>query len=391
MRSGATYDANLTAAVFDIRNKDNVYRLSGNVGFSQLYYPGEKATVGQNINLEVGDIDGRWNWDIEYEEIGARYDNSDLGFFRRRNVREVSAFVGYFRNDEVGPFNRIGMGSNVGYERYIEPNEFSEFWFNMFAFGRTKSNWNFNPFVYVEPMPTRDRFEPRMAGRFFERPATLETGLYIGSDQRKKLQFNLSVNKQFFYNEELGRNSYNVYFGPSYRVSNNFTLGWDFNGQKSINDAGFATFTEVDGENVPVFGQRDRDVVENSLVLRYTLTLNLSFNLNARHYWSRVDYARYFDLELDGNLSENTNYFDEIDRDETFNALTADLVCRWRFAPGSDLLLVWKDALFTGVDVAERGYFGTWKDGLMNNPRTETLSLKVNYFLDWDTVRRGRI
>ncbi len=388
LRSGATYDANLTAAVFDIRNKKNTYGLSGNVGFSQLYYPDEKPSVGQNINLEFGDIDGRWNWDIEYEEIGTNYDNSDLGFFRRRNIREISAFVGYFRNDEVGPFNRMGIGSNIGYERYIEPNDFSEFWFNMFAFGRTKSNWNFNPYVYVEPMPTRDRFEPRVEDRFFERPGVFNTGMYVGSDERKKLQFDLSMNTSVFLKEDLGRESYDIYFSPSYRVSNNFTLGWQFNSQINNNDAGFATFTEVDGVDVPVFGQRDRDVIENSLVLLYTVTPNLSFNLNARHYWSRVDYSRYFDLELDGSLRENTNYLNEVDRDETFNALTADLVCRWRFAPGSDLLLVWKDALFTGVDSAERGYFGTWKDGLMRNPRTETLSLKVNYFLDWDTVRK---
>jgi len=215
--------------------------------------------------------------------------------------------------------------------------------------------------------------------------------MYVGSDQRKKFQVEMSVNREFFYNEELGREAYSVYFGPRYRVSNNFTLAWRFNSRVNKNDAGFATFTEVDGVDVPVFGQRDRDVIENSLVVLYTVTPNLSFNLNARHYWSRVDYSRYFDLEVDGSLLENTNYLNQVNRDETFNALTADLVCRWRFAPGSDLLLVWKDALFTGVDHAERGYLGTWQDGLMGNARTETLSLKVNYFLDWDTVRRGRL
>ncbi|MFK8056515.1 MAG: DUF5916 domain-containing protein [Saprospiraceae bacterium] len=391
LRNGATYDANLTATVFDIRNKENSYGLSGTVGVSQLYYPGEKAELGQNIDVEFGDIDGNWTWDISYEEIGSNYDPSDLGFFRRRNVREVTGYVGYSQNEEWGPLNRFGFGSNVGYERYIEPNEFSEFWFNVYSYGRTKSNWNFNPFIYVEPMPTRDRFEPRIDGMFFERPASLETGLYIGSDQRKKFQFGVNLRKEFFFNEDLGRNAYNLYFSPSYRVSNNFTLGWQLSSRVNQNNAGFATFTEVDGEDVPVFGQRDRDVIENSLSLRYTVTPNLSFNLDARHYWSKVDYTRYFDLESDGSLTENADYLIDIDRDETFNALTADLVCRWRFAPGSDLLLVWKDALFTGVDAAERGYFGTWKDGLMSNPRTETLSLKVNYFLDWDTVRRGRI
>ena len=386
LRSGSTYDANLTGLVFDVRNAANTYGIEGDVAVSQRYFPDADAELGRNINVGLGDIDGAWTWRLGYEEIGPDYNPSDLGFFRRRNVRELVASLNYFRARELGPFNRVGGGLNAGYERYVRPDDYSELWFNAYVFARTKANWNVNPFVYVEPGPTRDRFEPRVEGRYFERPASAEFGVSVRSDERRKLYFNGVVVPEVFWNEDLGRRGLFAAFRPSYRVSPNFTIGLGIESNRNLNEGGFATF--VDG--APVFGRRDREVLENSLRVVYTVTPTLGFDLRARHYWSRVKYDGYYDLLEDGGLRQNPQYASRVDRDETFSALTADLVCRWRFAPGSDLLFVWKDALFAGVAHAEDDYFGTWRNGLMREPRTETLSLKVNYFLDYNELRRRR-
>ena len=386
LRSGSTYDANLTGLVFDIRNKQNTYGFSGDVSLSQRYFE-DNTDLGHSIDLNFGDIDGNWSWNIGYEEIGANYNPSDLGFFTRRNTREVVASVNYFQAKEIGPFNRIGGGSNAGYERYIEPNTFSEFWFNVYSFARTKSNWSINPYVYAEPFITRDRFEPRVANRYFERPAFSEAGFSVNSDQRKPLYFFFYGSKETFYKDELGRKGFNFGFGPTWRASNQFTLGMSINAFKNSNEGGFAAFVNQD-QTAPVFGQRDRTSVENGLSIIYTISPTLGFTLNTRHYWSQVKYERYFDLTADGGLVENADYELLVDRDETFNALTSDLICRWRFAPGSDLLLVYKDALFAGSGEALHGYFDTWRNGLMGEPRTETLTLKLNYFLDWNELKR---
>lgn len=384
MRSGTAYDANLTAAVFDVRNKGNTYGLTGNLGLSQRYLP-EKTELGRNIELGFGDIDGKVTWGVNYQEIGPRYNPSDLGFFRRRNVRQLSGSLGFFQAEELGPFNRIGAWLNAGYERYVDPDDYSEFSFTADAFGRSKGNWTFNPFVYFEPAGTRDRFEPRVDGRVFVRPPSGQMSMYVGSDRRKKFYAEGNVGASVFWAEELGRRGYRVYLQPSYRLSPNFTVSMSTYVERNRNQGGFATF--VDSE--PVFGRRDREEITNDLRLIYTITPQVSFDVRTRHYWSRVSYREYFDLTPEGGLRQNPSYAERVDRDETYNALTTDLVFRWRFAPGSDLLFIWKDALFAGVPNAEFGYGGTWREGLMQEPRTETLTLKVNYFLDWDRVRRG--
>ena len=381
-RSGETYDANLTGLVFNLLNKKNTYGLSGQTALSQNYSP-DGNEFGHQIELEFGDVDGTWTWDVGYEEWSPTYDQSDLGFQRRNNYREFSGSIGFFRAQPTGPFNRVGAGMNMGYQTYVETKDYSEYWFNMYTFGRTKNNWNINPWMYVEPFGSRDRFEPRTPGRYLTRPGFGRFGTSVRSDERKPIYFIFFGALERFWDDPYGQSGYDFGVEPSWRVNTQLTLGVETFIARNEREIGFATFREEQ----PVFGTRDRDIVTNSLRIRYTVHPNLGFDLRARHYWSRVGYHDYYDLTTNGDLSINNEYQGDIDRDQTFNALTADLIGTWRFAPGSDLLLVWKNALFASNGNADLGYFETW-DGLLNQPQTQTFTLKINYWLDYDELRR---
>ena len=381
-RSGDTYDANLTGLVFELQNKTNTYGVNGQAGLSQRYDP-EGVDLGHQFEVEFGDISGTWTWDLGYEEWSPNYDQSDLGFQRRNNWREVSASVGFNRNQAWGPFNSVGAGLNTGYESYIETGDYSEYWFNVYTYGRTKSNWNFNPWVYFEPFGSRDRFEPRTPGRYLTRPAAGNFGMWMGSDQRKSVYFGVFGGYQARFNDPQEQRGFDVGFSPSWRVNTQLTFNARTFFEHNTNEVGFAS--RSGGE--PVFGTRDRDIVTNSFGITYTIHPNLGFDLNARHYWSRVGYQEFFDLLPEGDLQRNPAYDGSVDRDQTFNALTADLVGRWRFAPGSDLLFVWKNALFAGTGNADLSYLETW-NGLLDNPQTQTFTVKVNYWLDYNELRR---
>ena len=108
--------------------------------------------------------------------------------------------------------------------------------------------------------------------------------------------------------------------------------------------------------------------------------MTLSFRL--RHYWASVEYQDFHELQLDGTLGETT--YNEFN-DRSFNAFNIDMIYRWRFAPGSDIFIVWKNFIINGDD--EAGFiqyrYNESLTGLGNLPQTNTLSIKVIYYLDY--------
>ncbi|MDV7389770.1 DUF5916 domain-containing protein, partial [Arthrospira platensis SPKY1] len=89
----------------------------------------------------------------------------------------------------------------------------------------------------------------------------------------------------------------------------------------------------------PVAGRREIGIEE--IALGIESDISLAFRL--RHYWLAVAYKEFFDLIPDGSLIGN-NY--QNPEDFVVNSFNFDLVLKWNFAPGSELLLIWKNAVY---------------------------------------------
>jgi len=63
-----------------------------------------------------------------------------------------------------------------------------------------------------------------------------------------------------------------------------------------------------------------------------------------------------------------------------------DMVYRWRFAPGSDIFIVWKNSIFNSNELADIG-FGKNLEDLRGAPQSNSLSLKIIYYLDYDLLK----
>jgi hypothetical protein len=64
-----------------------------------------------------------------------------------------------------------------------------------------------------------------------------------------------------------------------------------------------------------------------------------------------------------------------------------DMVFNWRFAPGSDLILVWKDAIYSEFEEIKPKYIDNI-NSTFNSPAFNHLSLKVLYYLDYNYLKR---
>ena len=144
-------------------------------------------------------------------------------------------------------------------------------------------------------------------------------------------------------------------------------------------------FIDNNGNTQILFGIRDRQVLENSLNLRYSFKANMTLNLRMRHYWSVAEYNSFARLEEDGYLT-TIDFNNEYDR--SFTSFLLDAVFQWRFAPGSDIFIVWKNSVDAFVTDRERIPYG-FRDNfnnLQDFPNYNTLSFKLIYFLDYNRI-----
>jgi len=384
MRFGEDYDANVTGAVFDLRNKANSYSIRGNTALSQKYFT-EETDLGHKASLSLRKTSGNIQGGIAYSEESDTYDPNDLGFLNNNNSRQFNLWVEYMKFKPFGKFNRGGFGMEQEYSRLYSPSAYSEYSLNFWVWAQTKSFWNLNLFTYHLPTETYDYFEARTEGRSYKIPILNFLGVNINSDSRKKLAFGFFGRIGKFSQE--GR--YNAYFGiaPRYRVNDKLNFQLDI--QKFIlkNNEGFVNSLETGAQPEIIFGRRDRNTLEMTFNAGYNFSPTMALTFRARHYWSKVEYSSFHLLEENGELG-NTDYFDV--HDNNFNAFTVDMVYRWRFSPGSDLFVVWKNAIFNSDEFSSLGYLKNINN-LGAAPQTNSLSVKFIYYLDYQMLERKKI
>ena len=116
----------------------------------------------------------------------------------------------------------------------------------------------------------------------------------------------------------------------------------------------------------------------------------MSVNLRIRHYWSRVKYLDFYTLQPDGSMGESLGYEKYgNDKDYNYNAFTIDMKYLWRFAPGSEIALVWKNSIYADQnDIINNAW-----DNLNNTLETSqinSLSFKLLYYLDYQYLAKSR-
>lgn len=85
---------------------------------------------------------------------------------------------------------------------------------------------------------------------------------------------------------------------------------------------------------------------------------------------------------MDGTLAQ-TNY--NGNHNANFNAFNIDIIYKWRFAPGSDLYVVWKNSILENQQRTDLDYWSKL-DGLFENPQRNIISVKMIYFLDYNRI-----
>ena len=377
MRSGSARDANASAFLYDISNKKNTLNYYG--GLKGSWNSEMNSKIGINTFASIQKTSGKHRYGTMLDYVDKNYDVDDLGYTGPTNYYAVYNNYSYRFLQPKGNINNFSVNVNVNYKRRILPDIFYRFNINTNVNVTNKKFQSYGGGFYITPFGENDIYEPRSFGKHLTQPANFNYWLWYQSDSRKKFFYNINVDNT--YTSIKDNYAYAFSFYAKYRVSDHFSLILNSSLSNVYNDKGFAGNNSSTGE---IFiGKRDVRSIVNSLTSQYTFNNKMMINLAFRHYFSDVAYKSFYTLQDDGGIADNTTYSRN---DTTFNAWNLDLRYSWWFAPGSQLTLMYRNAVDNYLPLSGMNYRDNITK-LFNEPTANNISLRITYFLDYNRVK----
>ncbi|HOT13592.1 MAG TPA: DUF5916 domain-containing protein [Bacteroidales bacterium] len=369
--------ANVTATEFNIRDKSKTFSLKGKGGLSVRDNSSKEDGFFTNLGLEKNK--GKWQYAVTQYIYSDKYNPNDLGYLQKNNQIISEAWV-YFQNIEpFGIVREYNWNLWYDYVRVFNPNTFCYHQGGGYMNVTFTNNYSFN-FNSALVSEQFNYDEPRVKGRFYHTPPYYYYNFNLNTDDRKLLSFYFHYGHtdepfdQYF--ADFGDFQANMRIGQ--RASVYYGLGVNL----VANVHGYVDHYANDDSIV--FARRDVNTITNVLSCSYVLNNKMSVNCRARHYWSGAKNKMFYLLMDDGSLAFNPSYTKN--KDKNYNTFTVDMNFRWIFAPGSELVFAWKSSSDVENEIVRMDYF----DNLGNlwNDQANSLSLKVLYYIDYNSLKR---
>jgi len=312
------------------------------------------------------------------------YDPNDMGYLRRNNELQNEFSISY---NTFKPFWKIlttRSSIQYKYNMLYKPRVFTGSGIEFSTFTTFKNYWTIMFRGEYKPKGSDDYFEPRIDGWFFHRNRSLNYMTWISTNRNKRLSANLRMHYTKYWTD-IDMREYSISFDPSFKFSDRFSMGYGIDIRKKYNDLGFASTNYSDEV---VIGQRDNTTIENKIQTSFIFTANSYLSLRLRHYWSRADYMnKYYQLQADGGLVADPAYTSN--HDYNYNAFNIDMMYTWRFAPGSEMSVVWKNSIYTGSNDIYYDFMDNL-NYMFDSDKKNSLSLKILYYMDYQSLRKRK-
>ena len=381
-------DANVIGYETRLYTKDSKWRFESGGAYNHLSYP-DSISSGFRYFVELVEDQGVLQYGLGHSVESEHFNPNDMGFLRQANSVDEFAWLELQTLDPVWALNDASLRIRSRYSRLFGSNT-GLFVKRKYTDMNFHANYNMTFKNYVSlggdmewrPREGHDYHEPRAEDRYFTVPKTFDTHMWLGSNYNKP--FSMSGWTGISSKTRRGSQWQGGGLNPKWRVNNQFMIQYELDKHHRTNNHGFADFDDNDN---PIFGRRDHFTTTNTIYTQYIVSRNLESDIRFRHYRSTVEYKEFFDLMDDGNLSPSSFTGD---LNTVFNALTIDAVMTWRFAPGSELTLSWKNAIYSDGDTEDlpKTYFEDLED-VWNEDQSNSISVKLLYYVDsWALTHR---
>lgn len=380
MREGSFRDANVSALLFNVLNKKNTHFIDGSLKMSNTYENGEK-TSGYFGDVSIGKSSGHHQYEVGVNVVDKNYDINDLGFWYETNYKRFYGRYSYRIFEPKGIFDNYGLNiwGNVNYLNH--PNTFTSNRMGVNYWGNTRSRFSMGGNTNFSLSKIKDYYEPRTGdfSQYLKLNPYVNQNLWISTDYRKKLALDIRVGGFKRINDD--EYSYWFNIGPRYRFSDKFQIAYRLNFDYEKNEKGWVNELS---NNTIIFGNRDSKTVTNSISGNYNFTVKSALNLAFRYYWSPVSYDnQFYSLANDGSLNKHSYTGNH---DYNYNIWNLDFSYMWEFAPGSQLVALYRNSLFND-DGQSQLKFKENLENLFDEPMEHSFSLKFIYYFDYNKLK----
>ena len=347
--------------------------------------PAENSKNGFRSGISFSELKGNFRYNVSWWGVDKHYKQNELGYFNFLDHQRFSSRISYQILKEYGFLRNYS-----NYLWFHDTRTFHSYERKLWGlrFGNDFSTQNLMVFEadFAYSSRTRDYDKPRTINRFIEEPANFQAKLVMKSNKNKDFSYRIQWNNFAYFKEDFeeqkSQNRLNL--STFYRLSEQFSLALKSNHLNFKDDVGYLKTINQD----IYFGRRDIRSVENNINLSYFFDSKKWINLRLRNYWSRAKYDQtLFRLKENGKRSETDFSVLDFDPDANFNIWNLDINFEWWFAPGSNLVLLYRNQLFKSDNATKLDYFGSLNN-LFDLTAQHQFSIRVNYLIDFNRIRK---
>jgi len=376
LRQGSAYDANVSALLFNLNDKKNVYFFNGAGKMS--YIKAANNITGFNYEFKGGKQSGNFRWSYSQVYADDKFDKSDLGFFTNNNFLDQRVSFGYNNYKPTSWYNQLESWLNFDYSRRVNPGDYQRFGIVGGAWLQFKSFWSVE--MDLEHGSAGNDFYEARNGQVYRTPRKFGVAVYINPNKAKA--YNFGGNVKYFKNELFNGREYNFYFFQNLRLNDKVAFGLDLNFNPNYN---YVSWIKAQGDQA-IFSRYNRNTVENSIDAKYSFSNKMGVSVVLRHYWSDRRNKEFYLLTDHGGLITYVGA-PLTGMDRNYNVFNIDLIYVWQFAPGSELTLSYKQAAETNNDFYTKRYNRNLED-ILSAPQNTSLSVKILYYIDYLNLRK---
>ena len=346
--------------------------------------PAKNSKNGFRSGISFSELKGNFRYNVSWWGVDKHYKQNELGYFNFFDHQRFSSRISYQILNEYGFLRKYS-----NYLWFNDTRTFHSFDRKLWGlrFGNDFSTQNLMVFEadFAYASKTRDYNKPRTINRYIEEPENFQAKLVMQSNKNKDFSYRIQWNKFAYFKEDFeeqkSQNRLNL--STLYRFSEQFSLALKSNHLNFKDDVGYLKTINQD----IYFGRRDIRSVENNINLSYFFDNKKWINLRLRNYWSRAKYDQtLFRLNYNGKRTETDFSLLDNDPDTNFNVWNLDINFEWWFAPGSNLVLLYRNQLFKSDSATKLDYLGSLNN-LFDNIAQHQFSLRINYLIDFNLIK----
>ncbi|MGJ8684377.1 MAG: DUF5916 domain-containing protein [Nonlabens sp.] len=383
LRNGSFTDANANALVLNHNNKAATNNISAEVKMTNRFTPTGTET-GFSTEANWRKTSGKWRPRFSHFFRDRGYNPNDLGRNFQTNFHTFGADLDYVQLTQKGIFNRYEIRMRTRHRRAATPNFHTGSQISLNPFFMLKERFAFGMDIdyYTD---RKDQFESRIQDQVVRYGQGIFTGGFISSDYRKKFAIDARAGRFKRFNEN--EHNYDFRISPRYRFSDKLLMIYSLNWRKNNDRISYVTL--IDDGATAIFSERDTHSVENRLTGTYNFNNRQALSISFRNFWSRASFNRDFkELQVDGTVADSDYELEEdFNPDANFNVWNLDLSYRWRFAPGSEATLLYRNSISNFDNQGAINFEDSLND-LFLEPVRHNFSLRITYFIDVNAARQ---